>query len=869
MKVQLFIEGQEIELNENVQFLLNKQYEELSNPTVIINDWSKTVKIPFTANNNRIFGYIYNPNMVITSDGTSTSYKRMFTYFDPTKKLDFKLIYNTVVLMTGYAKMNNITKTGQSGTYDITLYGQLGSIISELRKITFDTKYSDSNYIINGSQYVNVTMNRDLIYNCWNKSTFYYQLDSCSALDIIGFAPNNSFDKDFDYKTFQTESNTFCTFEKTLESQDFETYTGVAPSQAIPNGLLPREIGEYRSYLQIPYIFFGRLFQIFQRKAEAITGYTFNLDNTWFTPLNPYFMSVVMMASRPYDNESVNKYTNGYTFSFTGGTGIQWGSTWTDSKNAYLGIASSSSKQETYPLLNGDTYTIQGGETLLLNPIKLQLQIPANYDGEDRYGISWKSDKQLQIRIDVINADNNEIVKTDYRWYRSNDSVPENYRNFTVPVDSYEINAYYNGWDIIIPQMSLLYGVTGVTNFKLKFTFQWNGLPWESDGDDYNPGDSRISRIYVNSANLMNIIDVSFPPTSGSKITLNDLWNNDYNLFDQIINYCKMFRIMIEVDDCNKTINFIPYYKYFRDYTIEDWTDKLDLSKDFIVKPVSFDNKYVLFNYEKSDLKSQDEYVKKIGFNYGEKRLITDYNFNDETTKLFDKAKLYTSIVNTDNVLSWNSLFNEHRIAYTYSNEMFILCKDNDNKYKKQFGNFFFHNGLATFNTTSPMRGVIISDDSQLQSDQNFRCYGQSWESTNVTQYPKLSTTYIIIYNAGGQTTYSQNKCILFNKPAISYSKAQNLTNAYGIYDIFWKDYLDERYSIQNKAITCYLRITPADYIEFKFNKFILIDNQLYMINKIYDYDITNTQSTKVDLISVTNPDAYKSNKNLTGQGYL
>ena len=54
MKTQLFIEGYEVELNDKVQFLLNKQFEELDNPTVICNDWSKTVSIPFTEKNNTL-----------------------------------------------------------------------------------------------------------------------------------------------------------------------------------------------------------------------------------------------------------------------------------------------------------------------------------------------------------------------------------------------------------------------------------------------------------------------------------------------------------------------------------------------------------------------------------------------------------------------------------------------------------------------------------------------------------------------------------------------------------------------------------------------------------------------------------------------
>ena len=170
MKTQLFIENFEIELNEGVQFLLNKQFEDLSNPTEIINDWSKTVEIPFTEANNRIFGYIYNPSRVIVSDGSETGYKRMNIYFDPTKKLNFRLVYNSFVLMEGYAKMNDVKIVANKGTYNITLYGTLGKVFYEMKKITFDLNSENTDYIINGSQYVNEYINKDLVYSSWTSS---------------------------------------------------------------------------------------------------------------------------------------------------------------------------------------------------------------------------------------------------------------------------------------------------------------------------------------------------------------------------------------------------------------------------------------------------------------------------------------------------------------------------------------------------------------------------------------------------------------------------------------------------------------------------------------------------------------------------
>ena len=170
MKTQLYIEGKEVELDKSVQFALNKQFEELSNPTTIISDWSKTVSIPFTASNNRLFGYIYKPERIILGTDNPDSYKSMQMYFDPSKKLDFRLVYNTVVMMSGYAKMNEIKKSKGKGTYEVTLFGQLGKVLQEMSKITFDRATDSSTYLIDGSQYLDEVINSALVYQSWTSS---------------------------------------------------------------------------------------------------------------------------------------------------------------------------------------------------------------------------------------------------------------------------------------------------------------------------------------------------------------------------------------------------------------------------------------------------------------------------------------------------------------------------------------------------------------------------------------------------------------------------------------------------------------------------------------------------------------------------
>jgi len=60
--------------------------------------------------------------------------------------------------------------------------------------------------------------------------------------------------------------------------------------------------------------------------------------------------------------------------------------------------------------------------------------------------------------------------------------------------------------------------------------------------------------------------------------------------------------------------------------------------------------------------------------------------------------------------------------------------------------------------------------------------------------------------------------------------------------------------------ITCYLDIKPLDFLRFKFNRFIKIENQVYFVNKIYDYDIMSSTPTKCDLITIRNIEAYTTN---------
>jgi len=88
---------------------------------------------------------------------------------------------------------------------------------------------------------------------------------------------------------------------------------------------------------------------------------------------------------------------------------------------------------------------------------------------------------------------------------------------------------------------------------------------------------------------------------SGSSYTLSRLWNFEYTPWEIILNYCKMFRLLIQIDEEKHAISLTPTINFFKQYTIEDWTNKLDMGHDFAIKPVYWNAQNVLFNVDNSE----------------------------------------------------------------------------------------------------------------------------------------------------------------------------------------------------------------------------------------------------------------------------
>ena len=868
--LKIIIEGEELELNESVTVPLTRTFEDLENPTSIKNDYSKTVKVPLTKKNNNIFGHIYNPDRLT---GKETTGSLTGVYFDPYKKLDMRLEWNDNVVMVGYAKMLSVSSDG----YSLSLNGELGKVFQELQKITFDEHQFDTTtdkgkedikkYWIDGGEYVNEKINRGLVYASWQsdgQSTLELKKKTDAGYkvtDIIGFTPNNAFNSDFDYKTFQTAQKKSKLFSEVLEEkaktildkegnpQSYVDITGVTGETAVREGMYPREIGEYRSYLQLPFIYFNKLFKIFQQKAEATTGYSFVLDERWFNNTNIYWTNLALELMDYSQIVKQNKSVLSPNVTSSADNLIVGDTTSTKDVGTIIKF------NNVKPAFYDSTYNFfkaSSTKTLSFKNIKISFDWSVEGKSDYRfihqatgsYFILYVAFKQYgksnyvsdMVRIAVaFNGDKSRIPESSYDYFVGTGDFVQNGSTFTCHIEQ----------EIQLPIIE-----EGNVNTQLVYGVGWRNVGngpfyWEDRYD--NIGVAFLNQTFLNFSAGNNIIvsqnDVTF--RSNTYFTLNNLWSNSYGVWTTILNYCKMFKIKIIADELHNTLLFTQQKDYFKDYKIVDWSSKIDKTKDFIITPVTWDKKYILFNYE--DIKGDiaEAYKTTYNYNYGDKRITTKYNFNDDENKLF--SKVYGTVISTDNVLSWTSLYDELDVIYTIAAEQYIANKDKDGKIVANFGNFFFVN-KAQFDTDNDLRNVYISDDTQLQNQTQKYFYSQYEEHIQSLSYqrPELKLN---------------NMLCMFNKPLESYVYDNDYyDNCSALYDLFWAKYIAERYNTQNKIVTCYLDLTPEDYAGFEFNHFITIENQLYMVNKIYDYDITNNESTKVDLITIQDIEGYTTN---------
>ena len=910
MNIQLFLEDQEVDLTNDIIFPLNKTFENLSNPTDIVVEYSKSINIPMTQKNNVIMGHIYDIGRTIVNspDESNTG-----LYFDPNKRISFRLIHNRSLLLEGYAKFQSANYSTRNKYYTLNLYGALGDVFHKLKEVKLEG--DDPAYILNDHCDGSYSIDRNFAFDSFNDDDPTLNISGAHTTDIIGLAPAyrglySNFKADQKFR--HTSESEFVTFASELreqwktkyaqdtygksyvlltdaEKQMVDTYVdGLDPEGAIGGGLEDNQYHEYRTYQLRPYIYFNKLMQMYQEKCTELTGYSIELDPYWFNPSNPYWTrSCYMLDFLTADGVE--------TYGKTQISGIGVGYYSSRPANATeCSYVLGTIKKGTSTRFDLGSFNLNFHHEATVND---QKRATAVYSGQGgTIDLEYNTYSKYIIRIVAYPLDSNgnwtssnyveRVYWTSENPFYAQDITTYNPNNFTelkvahsnefaeprsgkvswvkakldstcvVPASTFNGNLQY-GARLVVMVRAFNDTDSGFINLHGTPTKMYS-LPelWRNVRITL---DSSSNSITYGQTNYISNNVTSLPAK------LSNIYRRDDSLFNVILEYTKMFGLVWDVDYDTKKIYLKARGSYFKDYTVKDWGDKLDMSKDYIIEPVVFPSKHIEFNYENTDAYRYKAYREKYDVEYGGKKVATNYDFNTENEKLF--SGIHSSISSNRNIVYYTQLLNwdlKTPIAANTDPIERMECASTYNKSEVNVSNWFLR-GFNTLTDKLSFDSYVTDDNAYMIEHENYCYYDKTWHYDDdpivkLQSLPNFSAVYIEnLY--GGHTSSG----ILFNQPNEDYTSNKTYTEARGkyIYDLFWDKYINERYNIQNKKLTAYFHLTPDDYFNLKFNMFVVLQGQLFCINKVFDYNMSSNEPTKVELIQVTDPGSYADIRNL------
>jgi hypothetical protein len=132
MITEIIIEQQRLDLFEDLGAELNYAIDDIKDFSSRNTNYSKTINIPGNANNNKVFGHIYNftsgNNYGISNpDEPNVGYN-----FDPTKQANCQIFVNKIQVFKGVLRLLEITIQNGVIEYQCAVFGELGGFASAI-----------------------------------------------------------------------------------------------------------------------------------------------------------------------------------------------------------------------------------------------------------------------------------------------------------------------------------------------------------------------------------------------------------------------------------------------------------------------------------------------------------------------------------------------------------------------------------------------------------------------------------------------------------------------------------------------------------------------------------------------------------------
>ena len=401
---------------------------------------------------------------------------------------------------------------------------------------------------------------------------------------------------------------------------------------------------------------------------------------------------------------------------------------------------------------------------------------------------------------------------------------------------------------------------------------------------------------------------------SGTKITKDRLLTTEYSPADYLLSYCKLFGLYFyydsteDADDpelCPSGVVHIMDRDTFYTEEVVDLEKKIDWNKNMEITPAMADAKWYKFDVEHIDSQLETGYKEQFGRAYGSQTVNTNYNFDNNTTNLYDgnvfksatmaleKDKYYKKTSNGLPVYQYNGLtytlfhrnnqgdeFDTVDIEYPVKTIMYLDSVNPDYEYYNVFPMLQLHG-----DDNSPVDGsnILVFLQSSVQAPSNYwltddinemiylNDASPCWIMTNsatdaagqtiakkVTYFPYFTRDLITTGGEYGNVIHSWN----FGHPQVIYSPDTYTTKMDSIYDVCWEKYIGDLYSVNTRKLTCYVKAEMDEHPwPYWFRRFYWFQNSIWVLNEIKDLNLGSFDVTKMEFIKVQDMENYKLDK--------
>lgn len=801
---RIFIENQELDINAELTNQITYSIDDIINIDSKSTSFTKTIIIPGTARNNKIFGNIFEfTNSNITDDNNPN----VFYNYNASKSAKAMIEMNGLQVMKGVMRLMSIVVDGVNVEYEIVLFGELGGFVSALG----NKRIEDIDFSAYDNDY-----NLSSIFGSWDSEYEYLSQDSYftsgfPSLTIHGFtingvkltkikvgdqilisgtATNNGVYKvlGIDFGTFYAP-RTRVILDGTITNEHFP-YTNINSVHKqygsgciyplIDYGLVSDNKHDYSFRAFRPALFVREYMQ----KIINDAGYTY--DSLFFD--TQFFRRLIIPNNDiELQKRGIVNYveaTASQTYSESVGRGVQF------DRIIEWNIP---------PYVNGFTYTSTDFESNYVTPIttKTTLFIQGSYKLSTQLYIPHRSDVFPYDITGYTTIWNNAAPPVQLRIMNDNGTILGTYEGF--------INGTINGVSAAPDYLDFNVSIDVVSTIN-------NGEKIYVDIRNVVSGsyDCEFDIIIDNAQ-----IDIKAEPDSfilynyDDTIKINDTIPKNIYQKDFFTSIMKMFNLMVVEDKYkSKHLNIIPYIDFYDLTYYDDWSDKLNRAKPITIKPMSETNaRYYEYNYKSDADFYNEQYKKKWNLIYGNRIFDNQLEFATENKKL--------EVIFSPSVLVGYD--GEEKVV---SN---IYKKSNDIEEK------IAHN-------------IRIMQVKYINDIEEYRVVVEGSTYENRTDY---------LYAGHFDNPDLPNSDINFGATTELYFELLQGSLQNNLFNSFYSGYMAEITDKNSRLVTAEMYLTEKDIFNIDFSKFIYLDGALYRLIKIADWSVENL--CKVELLRVVN----------------